>query len=288
MHIKIPSRISGISRLSKNYSYENWRNHAAVNRALTPCEHLIGMNVIRAFSTFCERYNITYWMIGGTLLGSLRHWDIIPWDHDLDFFVRERDREFLERQFMIDQHKVPMYLRPGSRKHGPTKIFHESKSKLKWPSNFYPFIDLFYYEENSTHLWDHKLCCHHHIRKSVVFPLSIRPLGSLWLPAPRNPFGYFKELRPPLFAHPTNTCHAQVFERVAKNWILNGIVNNQVEQTSIDDAARNCTRRCGKLQTKPQRIIPFYSNYLLSQYNFIGNMHHGNLKRQNYLSLQEQ
>ncbi|CAF0900361.1 unnamed protein product [Adineta steineri] len=220
IHIKIPRTVSRLSGLFKNYSYTNWKTHAAVNRVLTPCQHMIGMNVVRAFSAFCERYNITYWMIGGSLVGSVRHWDIIPWDKDLDFFVPERDKELLERQFPREQHEVPMYMRPGSLKHGPTKIFPESELKVSWPDNFYPFIDIFYYYENETHLWNHSLCCHHHIRKSVVFPLGIRPLGSLWLPAPQKPFGYFKELDPPLFPRVESECYVRGYAPYTTNMMF--------------------------------------------------------------------
>ncbi|CAF1190959.1 unnamed protein product [Adineta steineri] len=148
-------------------------------------------------------------MIGGSLVGSVRHWDIIPWDRDFDFFVPKNHKELLERQFPIEQHEMSLYMRPGNLKHGPTKIFPESKSKVIPSTRRYPFIDIFYYDENKTHIWDHKQCCHHNISKSVVFPLSIRPLGSLWLPAPRNPFDYFQELHPPLFSHVESECHVR-------------------------------------------------------------------------------
>lgn len=38
-----------------------------------------------------EKVGITYWVIAGTLLGAVRHSGIIPWDHDLDISIFEKD-----------------------------------------------------------------------------------------------------------------------------------------------------------------------------------------------------
>jgi hypothetical protein len=56
----------------------------------------------------------------------------------------------------------------------------------------YPFIDIFYHDENSTHLWllgEPSKCP---VRREDIFPLVLRPLGSLWLLAPREPMAHFE------------------------------------------------------------------------------------------------
>ncbi|XP_048257071.1 uncharacterized protein LOC125382905 [Haliotis rufescens] len=47
--------------------------------------------------TFSERVpsNITYFIYGGTLLGSYSHHGFIPWDDDMDIIVRENDKRAL-------------------------------------------------------------------------------------------------------------------------------------------------------------------------------------------------
>src|SRR6218665_2112097 len=46
----------------------------------------------RVFITAVEGANLTYFIYGGTLIGSLRHHNRIPWDDDVDVIMRADDR----------------------------------------------------------------------------------------------------------------------------------------------------------------------------------------------------
>lgn len=51
--------------------------------------------ILRFFISFCEKHNLTYCCATGTMLGAVRHHDIIPWDDDIDVFMPRRDYERL-------------------------------------------------------------------------------------------------------------------------------------------------------------------------------------------------
>lgn len=58
-------------------------------RKLQLCQLDIALDI----RDICERHGIPYFLIGGTLLGAVRHGGFIPWDDDLDIGFLRKDYE---------------------------------------------------------------------------------------------------------------------------------------------------------------------------------------------------
>lgn len=59
--------------------------------------HQVDMEIVKAVVDICDKHNLTYYMLGGTMLGAIRHKGFIPWDDDIDLGMPRDDYEkFLE------------------------------------------------------------------------------------------------------------------------------------------------------------------------------------------------
>lgn len=72
--------------------------------------HDTELEILDEFVRICDKYNLTYFLVGGTLLGTVRHKGFIPWDDDLDVgmprkdynqFIKLCDKE-LDKKYMLD------------------------------------------------------------------------------------------------------------------------------------------------------------------------------------------
>ena len=52
-----------------------------------------------SIDSFCRKHNLQYYMLGGTMLGAVRHHGIIPWDDDIDIGMKRSDYEYFCKEY---------------------------------------------------------------------------------------------------------------------------------------------------------------------------------------------
>ena len=57
----------------------------------------MNLEIVKEVVKICDNHGLTYYMLGGTMLGAIRHKGFIPWDDDIDLGIPRQDYEkFLE------------------------------------------------------------------------------------------------------------------------------------------------------------------------------------------------
>lgn len=74
------------------------------------------LNIASNFDQICVKYGIPYYMLGGTMLGAIRHKGFIPWDDDMDFGV---PRKYYNKLIKILENELPYPYRCCTYKNNP-------------------------------------------------------------------------------------------------------------------------------------------------------------------------
>jgi len=139
--------------------------------------------------------NVTFWIDGGTLLGSYRHHNLIPWDDDVDLVICRSQRHQAHRAIKALAPAYRLYVEKDAASSSVLswRVFASNGSAPVTGKEFrFPAIDLLFYTLNATHVWlePRKMWWYYVWPRSAVFPLHHRPFDRYWVPAPCNTRSY--------------------------------------------------------------------------------------------------
>jgi hypothetical protein len=163
------------------------KNISPFQLQITYEERIQLLELMDAFDKLMKQHNVVYFIHSGTLLGSYRHHDLIPWDDDIDVYVA-----------ITAKSRMPEYVKPLNPKFqlfhagGRDKFSIEGGKNVSGYSWTWPYIDISYYHLNETFLWDDASTYGFVFRCpiDVAFPLNHRPLYTLNIPTPRDSLAF--------------------------------------------------------------------------------------------------
>jgi hypothetical protein len=152
--------------------------------------------------------------------GSYTRHDILPWDDDVDLWISIGDRNYLHtvihKELSFEPYNISIKRLRNKRNYD--KIFFSWCPSVGVSEWTFPCVDLFYYDQNSTHIMHTGLTNGCPERLQDIFPLVLRPLGPLWLYGPREPMAHFESrkmvrIEIDCFVH----AYSHKYERVIRN-----------------------------------------------------------------------
>lgn len=118
--------------------------------------HEVQLDMLKDVHNFCAENNITYFLIGGTLLGAVRHKGFIPWDDDIDIamprgdydkFIKTFQAAFTEKYFLQTVYTDKAYGRDFAKIRKNNTVFLEEVDAHVSERHHGIFLDVFVLEE---------------------------------------------------------------------------------------------------------------------------------------------
>ena len=134
----------------------------------------VELELLKAFIRCCDELGLKYYLIGGTLLGAVRHHGFIPWDDDIDVGMPRADYErflhhaqpFLPEYYFVQCRETdPELLNNFAKLRDSRTTFIESSMRHR-RINHGVYIDIFPLDHYPETSW-----------KQSVFDFRLRMLG---------------------------------------------------------------------------------------------------------------
>lgn len=125
------------------------------------------LEMLKFVTAICDKYQLEYWLEGGTLLGAVRHQGFIPWDDDLDISM-PRDSYIQFLNYAIKELPASMWLQTPKTDVGyynvsvPLKIrdrnsyYLAQRERGDEPYHHGIYIDIFVYDKKPANRILHK------------------------------------------------------------------------------------------------------------------------------------
>jgi len=124
----------------------------------------VELGLLSSFIECCNKLGVSYYLVGGTLIGAVRHKGFIPWDDDIDVgmmrkdydvFVNEGQRYLPDYYFIQTRKTDPEYLLNFAKIRDSRTTFIETNQK-KRKINHGIYIDVFAFDNYPDNISDAK------------------------------------------------------------------------------------------------------------------------------------
>jgi len=232
-----------------------WISSPVLTRALSQGQYDMYIRLLEVLTNLLLAEGISFILCDGSLLGSYVMHDMIPWDDDIDIMVRLNDihkvKLLLSQPEIWSKYRIAGYDGTGDEydwkvlngmMDSQTKLVYnvsqtqDTQNKSAKGSQFHkfkffykdslpagnrtwnwPFIDVKYYAENKTHVWnldnDKRI---RYIDRDNFYPLHFRPFSRLWLPVPKHTRGFLKAQYHNFSCRRTKWSHAKEMRQASR------------------------------------------------------------------------
>ncbi|XP_005100433.1 fukutin-related protein-like [Aplysia californica] len=228
-------------------------------------ERLILFYVLQVFVQTCLKQSVTFMLYGGSLLGAYRHHGIVPWDDDIDVWVNSSQKDLLFDA--LTKESGQLFGVHAPRDLQVWKFYWRKSNTLPNHPYKWPYVDIFFFGENSTHIFDKasKYARDFCFRKSDIFPLDFRPFHGALLPVPCKTKKVLEQNYSPTLCQANDYLHKKeslmpealrrvllpcrrlysLYPFVRRRWRSGGVVYEEKLQESKPQTTVAFTSQCG-------------------------------------------